>query len=325
MEELFHYRKLIDDSMDKYSTTKEPKNLYEPISYFLNIGGKRIRPILVLMGYRMFHQQIEHAISQAIAIELFHNFTLVHDDIMDKAEVRRGHTTVHKKWNEPIAILSGDLMLIKAYDHLCDAPSSILPSILDSFSKMAVEVCEGQQMDMDFENKDFIQEEDYIDMIRKKTAVLIGAAIQIGALRAGAGLTEASLLYEFGVNIGLAFQMLDDYLDVYGHPDKTGKIQGGDIVAGKKTLLYLHCLHHASEGERNELRKIYDKNSIMSDSDKIRIAKDLFSSTGSDTYLKSKAEDFYHIGVNLLKSTEFSSIQIKPLLELADMLMSRDF
>ncbi len=325
MQELYHYRKLIDDSLGKYLTAKEPKNLYEPISYFLNIGGKRIRPVLVLMGYRMFHQQIEHAISQAIAIELFHNFTLVHDDIMDSAEVRRGQTTVHKKWNEPIAILSGDLLLIKAYDHLCDAPSSVLSPILDSFSKMAVEVCEGQQMDMDFENVASIHEDNYIEMIRKKTAVLIGAAIQIGALRAGAGLTEASLLYEFGVNLGLAFQMLDDYLDVYGQPEKTGKMQGGDIVAGKKTLLYLHCLHHASESARNELRKIYDKNSIMSDSDRIRLAKDLFISTGSDIYLKSKAEDFYRISVNLLKSSEFSGTQIKPLLELAEMLMGRDF
>lgn len=325
MEEFFYYKKLIDESIDKYPTTKDPKNLYDPIKYFLSIGGKRIRPILVLMGHGIYNQQIERALNQALAVELFHNFTLVHDDIMDKAEVRRNQSTVHKKWNESIAILSGDLMLIKAYELLSDAPSSVLPSILEAFSKMATDVCEGQQMDMDFENLESIQEEDYIDMIRKKTSVLIGAAIQIGALRAGAERTEASLLYEFGVYIGLAFQMLDDYLDVFGISEKTGKMEGGDILNGKKTLLYLHCFKNATDAERHELKKIYDKNSAIDAIDKVQRAKNLFISTGSDVYLKSKAENFYQIGINLLKSSEFSNQKIKPLISLADMLMRRDF
>lgn len=325
MEEIFEYKKLIEDSISRYNTSQKPHNLYEPIRYFLNLGGKRIRPILVLLGYGVYNRQIERALNQALAIELFHNFTLIHDDIMDRAAVRRGQPTVHTKWNQSIAILSGDLMMIKAYELLSDAPSSVLPLILESFSKMATEVCEGQQMDMDFETYDSIDENEYLEMIRKKTSVLIGAAIQIGALRAGAEPSEASLLYDFGVNIGLAFQIMDDYLDVFGTTDKTGKAEGGDIINGKKTLLYLHCLQNSNENTRSELMSLYDKNSLIDDIEKVQKARKLFLSTGSDKYLKSKAETYYQIGTNLLKSAEFSKEKIKPLLSLADVLMQREF
>lgn len=324
MEEIIRYKKLIEDAINRYEAGKSPKNLYDPIRYFLQLGGKRIRPTLVLMGYGVYHPQVERALNQALAIELFHNFSLIHDDIMDRADLRRGQSTVHKKWNEPVAILSGDLMLIKAYELLCDAPSSSLPAILEAFNKMAIEVCEGQQMDMDFEHLQIVHEDEYIEMIRKKTSVLIGAAIQIGALRAGADPNQAALLYEFGMNIGLAFQLLDDYLDVFGQSDKTGKVEGGDILNGKKTLLYLHSLHNATDKQRNVLLNIYDVQSTLNDADKVRLAREIFRATGSDAYLYDKAQSYYQIGTNLLKTAEFTKESIRPLLALADYLMHRD-
>lgn len=324
MNSLEEYKKIIEDSILKYSSGTKPENLHDSIRYILNLGGKRIRPILVLMGYGVYNDRVERALHQALAIELFHNFTLIHDDIMDRADLRRGHLTVHKKWSEPTAILSGDLMLIKAYELLCDAPAQLLPPILQAFNTMATEVCEGQQMDMDFEQRTDVSEEEYIDMIRKKTSVLIGAAIQIGALRAGADASEAGLLYEFGVNIGLAFQMLDDYLDVFGQSEKTGKVEGGDVLNGKKTLLFLHCYRHADEPSKNELLSIYENRSSKSDAEKVHTARELFKATGSDKYLYKKAEDYYHIGVNLLKSADFQRERIKPLLTLAEYLMQRE-
>lgn len=323
MNSLEQYKNLIEDSLSKYSSGSKPENLHEPIRYILGLGGKRIRPILVLMGYGVFNDHVERALHQAMAIELFHNFTLIHDDIMDRADLRRGRLTVHKKWSEPTAILSGDLMLIKAYELLCDAPAHMLPPLLQAFNTMATEVCEGQQLDMDFEKRTDVSEEEYIEMIRKKTSVLIGAALQIGALRAGADVSEAGLLYEFGVNIGLAFQMLDDYLDVFGQPEKTGKVEGGDVLNGKKTLLFLHCYRLADEQSKRELLSIYENRLSKSDDEKVRTARELFKATGSDTYLYKKAEDFYHIGVNLLKSAELPRERIKPLLLLAEYLMQR--
>ncbi|GCD79491.1 polyprenyl synthetase family protein [Schleiferia thermophila] len=319
------YLKILNDQLLRFESGKYPENLHQPVRYFLGLGGKRIRPVLVLMGYELFDSQYEKALHQALAIELFHNFSLIHDDIMDKADLRRGQSTVHKKWNESTAILAGDLMLIKAYELLADAPSKFLPAIFECFNKMAVEVCEGQQMDMDFERADAVEEELYLEMIRKKTSVLLGAALQIGALRAGADAGPAELLYEFGVNIGMAFQMMDDFLDVFGSSEKTGKVEGGDVLNGKKTLLYLHSMNHLSPTEKEQLMEVYLPTCKRTPKERVEVARKLFLRTKSDVYLKQKAKDYYTVGINLLKSIDQSPERLRPLLELAEFLANRDY
>lgn len=216
-----------------------PQNLYEPIAYSLMIGGKRLRPALLLHAASMFEKPVDHVLSAAMAIEIFHNFTLLHDDIMDKADVRRGLPTVHKKYSENVAILSGDAMSILAFKYFAKGNDARLHELLPMFSATALEVCEGQQFDMDFESRDNVTVEEYLEMIRLKTAVLIACSLRIGALLANANLSDANLLYEYGINIGLAFQLQDDWLDVYGNPDVFGKKRGGDICANKKTYLLL--------------------------------------------------------------------------------------
>lgn len=231
-----------------------PGNLYDPIRYMLQIGGKRIRPLLTLMGADLFSiADIEEAVPAALAIELFHNFSLVHDDIMDNAPLRRGHHTVHEKWNHNIAILSGDNLLIMAYEQLAQCPANTLPAILNTFNTMAAEVCEGQQLDMDFENTSAVSIGDYLQMIRLKTSVLLGTALKMGALLAGADETDAKLIYNFGVDVGIAFQLQDDILDVYGDPGQFGKQKGGDILANKKTYLWVKALEIADTDTTSEL------------------------------------------------------------------------
>ncbi len=216
-----------------------PRELYEPISYMLELGGKRLRPALLLMGCNLYSDRIEQAIRPALAIEVFHNFTLLHDDIMDLAPLRRGQQTVHEKWNTSVAILSGDVMLVEAYKLMMGVEPALLPRVLSIFNQTAVEVCEGQQIDMNFEKQQLVTIDQYLEMIRLKTSVLLGAALKIGALLGGADEKEAVLLYEFGVSMGLAFQLQDDILDVYGDPEKFGKQVGGDIISNKKTFLLI--------------------------------------------------------------------------------------
>lgn len=219
-----------------------PQKLYEPVAYSLMIGGKRLRPALMLHAASMFTKSVDHVLSAAMAIEIFHNFTLLHDDIMDKADVRRGLPTVHKKYNENAAILSGDAMCILAFKYLNKGNDARLHEILPVFSATALEVCEGQQLDMDFETRDNVTVEEYLEMIRLKTAVLIAGSLKIGAILANAKPADADSLYEYGINVGLAFQLQDDLLDVYGNPDVFGKKKGGDICANKKTYLLLKAL-----------------------------------------------------------------------------------
>src|SRR5690606_31980665 len=214
-----------------------PKSLYDPLHYILSLGGKRIRPILTLAAAQMFSDNYKAAMPQSIAIEMFHNFSLIHDDIMDKAPLRRGKTTVHKKWNTNTAILSGDLLLIKAYEQLAQCKPNYLPEILHVFNKTATQVCEGQQFDMDFETAQTVTVNNYLEMIRLKTAVLLGCSLQIGAIIGAANQNDAQNCYTFGENLGIAFQLMDDYLDAFGNPEKFGKQVGGDILANKKTYL----------------------------------------------------------------------------------------
>ncbi|WP_262249276.1 polyprenyl synthetase family protein [Parapedobacter soli] len=232
----------------------KPANLYDPVRYMLQIGGKRIRPLLTLMAADLFSAtDIDAALPAAIAVELFHNFSLVHDDIMDNAPLRRGHRTVHEKWNSNVGILSGDNLLIMAYAQLAKCPPDNLPAILETFNTMATQVCEGQQLDMDFERVATVSVDEYLHMIRLKTSVLLGAALKIGALLAGAKEADAQLIYDFGVYVGIAFQLQDDILDVYGDPERFGKQRGGDILANKKTYLLVKALELAEPTTRSAL------------------------------------------------------------------------
>ncbi len=232
---------------------REPQGLYEPIAYTLEAGGKRVRPTLVLEAAALYDYDLETVVPAALAIEIFHNFTLLHDDVMDKAPTRRGRDTVHIRWNENTAILSGDQMLIEAYKQLARVPADKLPHVLDLFNKMGTEICEGQQYDVDFETRDDVTRAEYIEMIRLKTSVLLGTSLQIGAYIAGASEADQQALYDFGVHIGLAFQLQDDILDVYGNPETFGKTIGGDILANKKTYMLLTALQEAKGETKAEL------------------------------------------------------------------------
>lgn len=254
MYSLSELQDIISSSIQERQFPEEPRLLYDPIKYFLHLGGKRLRPVLTLMATDLFDADIRPAVPMALAIEVFHNFTLMHDDIMDKAPLRRGQPTVHEKWSTNTAILSGDAMMIMSYQLLAETPSQHLAAVLRVFNKMVLEVCEGQQYDMEFESRESVSEDEYLDMIRLKTSVLIGAALQIGAILAGASAKEVAHIYEFGVNMGIAFQIQDDILDIYGKPEKFGKQVGGDILENKKTWLLIKALQLASDSERQVLQ-----------------------------------------------------------------------
>jgi geranylgeranyl diphosphate synthase type II len=253
MNKLQDLQSLIGDAVDKLNFPGYPASLYEPISYILSLGGKRMRPALLLMACDLFGGDVMAAIPPALAIEVFHNFSLMHDDIMDNAPLRRGKATVHERWNANVGILSGDVMLVEAYKLMMQVDNSLLRLVLDIFNKTAVGVCEGQQLDMEFEQRPDVSIAEYLEMIRLKTAVLLGGALKIGALIGGAQITDAELLSSFGEHLGIAFQLQDDILDVYGDPEKFGKQVGGDIISNKKTWLLIKALELASVDQRQEL------------------------------------------------------------------------
>jgi geranylgeranyl diphosphate synthase type II len=253
MNTLQNLQELIEDAVTELQYPVYPAELYEPITYILSVGGKRMRPALLLMACDLFGGDVKTAIPPALAIEVFHNFTLVHDDIMDNAPLRRGKVTVHEKWNPNVAILSGDVMLVEAYKLMMQVDTTILRQVLEIFSNTAVGVCEGQQIDMNFEQQAEVEIDAYINMIRLKTAVLLGGALKIGALTGGASLADADLLCTFGEQLGIAFQLQDDILDVYGDPDKFGKQVGGDIISNKKTYLLIKALELAEANEKQTL------------------------------------------------------------------------
>lgn len=248
------YHQLVDQTIAQLAYPKQSADLYAPIDYMMHLGGKRVRPILLLMSFHLFSDELEKAKAPALGIELFHNFTLMHDDIMDKAPTRRGQPTVHEKWSETTAILAGDVMLIEAYKYMIQVQTPLLPQVLNLFNGMAVGVCQGQQMDMNFETTDHITADDYLEMIRLKTAVLLAGALEIGALIGGASPAEAQLLYTFGETLGIAFQLQDDILDVYGDPEKFGKQVGGDILSNKKTFLLIKALELAQGAIAKQLQ-----------------------------------------------------------------------
>ena len=226
--------------------TRTPKGLYDPVSYVLSLGGKRIRPVLMLMAYNLYREDVKSILQPATGIEVYHNYTLLHDDLMDRADMRRGKATVHKVWNDNVAILSGDAMLVLAYQFMAQCASEKLKDVMDLFSLTALEICEGQQLDMEFEQRKDVKEDEYIEMIRLKTSVLLAVSLKIGAILGGASKEDADALYDFGVNLGLAFQLKDDLLDVYGDPLRFGKNIGGDILCNKKTYLVIKAFEHAN-------------------------------------------------------------------------------
>lgn len=297
-----------------------PVSLYEPGEYFLGIGGKRIRPVMCLMGNELFDEINPDAYHVATAIELFHNFTLIHDDIMDKAPLRRGMETVHHKFGESTALLSGDVMLIRAYDYLNEIRDTYLHKILDLFNKTAREVCEGQQLDMDYEKHDTVQLDQYLNMVELKTSVLIAASLQMGAILGGAGEGNAKHLYEFGRNLGIAFQIQDDYLDAFGDPDKFGKKVGGDIVANKKTFLMIRALEVAAGTQADELKYQLSNNAP----DKVEKVLSIFKSSGVDEWAKELKEKYISSAYQHLEDIAVVSVRKKPLRELAQFLVQRD-
>lgn len=235
-----YYAEKISNALENIELPTTPKNLYEPILYILSLSGKRVRPQLVFMGAHLFgHDDVDTVLPASVAIEYFHNFSLMHDDIMDKAPLRRGKQTVHQVWNDNVAILSGDALLVKSYEELAKCPITVVPELIKTFNRVALEVCEGQQHDMDFEQRNDVSEEEYINMIRLKTSVLLGGALELGAIIAGANAADRLKLYDFGVNLGIAFQLQDDILDTFGDPETFGKQVGGDIIVNKKTILHI--------------------------------------------------------------------------------------
>lgn len=285
----------------KLDWEREPKGLYAPISYTLSAGGKRVRPQLAIIGCQLFGGKEEEVLPAALALEVFHNFTLLHDDVMDKAEVRRGRPTVHVQWNENTAILSGDQMMIEAYTLLSKVPERALVRVLQLFNKMATEICEGQQYDVDFEQKSNVTIDEYLMMIRLKTSVLLANALQIGAYIAGASEDQQQALYEFGINIGLAFQIQDDILDVWGNPNTFGKAVGGDIACNKKTFVYLEAIRRLGEDTRGELEEWY--NQVLDDNKKkIARVKEIFELLGVREACEQAVRDYTRKALDILET-----------------------
>ncbi|TAG11377.1 MAG: polyprenyl synthetase family protein [Sphingobacteriia bacterium] len=297
-----------------------PTSLYDPCNYFLTIGGKRIRPILCLMGNELFDTIHADAYEVATAIELFHNFTLLHDDIMDDASLRRGMETVHVKYNSSTALLAGDVMLIKAYDYLNKINIQYLHKIIRLFNKTATEVCEGQQMDMDFEKRNDVSLEEYIQMITLKTSVLLAASLEMGAVMGGASEGNCKHLYEFGKNLGVAFQIQDDYLDAFGDPAKFGKEVGGDIKQNKKTFLLLHALEVATPNQKSALLALMEQNPT----DKIEKVLSIYKACGIDAWANQLKEQYLQTALKHLEDIAVLAIRKYPLKELADFLIQRE-
>jgi geranylgeranyl diphosphate synthase type II len=291
MHSIYQYQEFISDYLQSQYETKEPRNLYEPIHYILGLGGKRMRPVLTLMSAEVFDADYKLALPAALAVEVFHNFSLVHDDIMDDAPLRRGNETVHEKWDINTAILSGDAMLILAYQYFEKYNTEVFRDLAKLFSKTALEVCEGQQWDVDFEIRDDVTIPEYLKMIEYKTAVLVAAAMKMGAIVAETSKENADLIYDFGLNLGLAFQLQDDYLDAFGNPETFGKQVGGDIIENKKTYLYLKAIEFSKEDEKEQLLHLF---SIQPDdnSDKIESVKTIFNNSGASKATQQAIQDY---------------------------------
>jgi geranylgeranyl diphosphate synthase type II len=300
---------------------QEPATLYDADEYFLSLGGKRVRPVMCLMGNELFDDINPDAWPVAAAIELFHNFTLIHDDIMDKAPLRRNQPTVHAKYGESTALLAGDVMLVVAYDYLNKIKTEYLHKIITLFNRTAKQVCEGQQLDMDFEKLEMVKLDDYLKMIELKTSVLLAASLQLGAILGGAGQNNQEHIYEFGRSLGIAFQIQDDYLDAFGDPVKFGKQTGGDIMANKKTFLMIKALESANPKQVKELKRLMQENP----DDKVAKVLSIFHDCGVDKWAFDLKEKYINVAIEHLEEMAVVSVRKQPLKQLAHFLVQRDY
>jgi len=314
---LSRYQEWIEQEIKKQKYGKEPASLYEPIRYLMGLGGKRLRPMLTLLSYALFKNDVKRVVRYAVAVEAFHNFTLMHDDIMDKAPLRRGKATVHKKWNVNTAILSGDVMLVRVYDMLLTIEADKLKKVLKAFNKCAAEVCEGQQWDMEFEKEKTVTEAQYLNMIKLKTAVLLGFSLELGAILADASEKDCTALREFGTNIGIGFQLKDDLLDAYADPKKFGKQVGGDIIANKKTFLLIKALEKAKGKEKLALEQWLSIKKYRKQ-DKVKAVRSLFDSLGIPSLAEKKINHYFDKcfhNLEALTSLKSNTLQLKGFTE----------
>jgi len=317
------YREVFTAFLQDKIKTKEPESLYAPITYILKLGGKRLRPVLTLMTAEIFGTDYKEALNAALAVEVFHNFSLVHDDIMDDAPLRRGEKTVHEKWNLNTGILSGDAMLIQAYQLFENYENDTFRGLAKIFSKTALEVCEGQQYDVDFEERNDVTEAEYLKMIEYKTAVLVGAAMKMGALVANASEKDAQKIYDFGRFLGIAFQLQDDYLDAFGDPETFGKQVGGDIIENKKTYLYLKAIENATKEDKEQLMTMFANKNELSNDSKIELTKEIFVKTGASELTKKAIKEYTQKALDLLKTLGVSSDKKQVLVDFGEVLMYR--
>lgn len=314
--------KLINEQLERLSDNREPRHLYEPIEYVLSLGGKRIRPILMMLAYNLYQERPEEILMPACAIETYHNYTLLHDDLMDCADLRRGCATVHKRWDANTAILSGDSMLVLAYQRMATCRADYLKEVIDLFTQTALEIGEGQQYDMDFEKRDDVTEDEYIEMIRLKTSVLLACALKIGAILGGASQEEAENLYRFGEKIGLAFQLQDDYLDVYGDTKVFGKAIGGDIISNKKTYMLINAFNLATPTQRAELTEWTQKEQFDKQ-EKIEAVTALYNAMGIEQLAKDKIAYYFEESKKYLEAVKLPAERKQELLSYANQLMNR--
>lgn len=321
---MFSFAELAEQFAGKFDTKHFPDSLpslYQPAEYFLSMGGKRVRPVICLMGNELFDTIQPDAWNVAHAVELFHNFTLIHDDIMDKAPLRRGKPTVHVKYGEPTALLAGDVMIVAAYDYLSKINTVHLPGIMHLFNKTAREVCEGQQLDMDFEKRERITLDEYMQMVTLKTSVLLAASVQMGAMLGGSGEGNQEHLYAFGKNLGIAFQLQDDYLDAFGDPEKFGKQPGGDIMANKKTFLTIQALETATPVQQKELLYLMKENPPG----KVERVLQIFRDCKVDQWAKDLKDKYLGLALRHLEDTAVTGSRKQPLEELALFLVQREY
>ena len=322
MHSIDDLQRLFEEELRKQHFNRQPQDLYEPFDYMLGLGGKRMRPLMLLMACEVFGRDATEAIPQAISIELFHNFSLIHDDIMDQAPLRRGKPTVHEKFNQSIAILSGDAMLVHAYQFLIQTKFSPVEKLVSIFNECAIRVCEGQQMDMNFETSNDVSVDDYLKMIELKTATLLATSKQLGAIIGGASEQDANYLYEFGKELGIAFQLKDDWLDAFGDGSKTGKQPGGDIIQNKKTFLMLEAVNLADDATKNELMSYYS--SERNDSQKVKEVVKIFRHLRVDETARQLSDNHYVGAISHLEKIGVDEELKRPLSALAILLMERE-
>lgn len=315
--------RLVNDYLAQLPYEREPQSLYEPIKYVLSMGGKRVRPVLMMLAYNMYKDDPESILPSACALETYHNYTLLHDDLMDNAALRRGHETVHMKWDANTAILSGDSMLVLAYERIAQCPKEKLAGVLSLFTETALEIGEGQQYDMEFENRTDVTEAEYIEMIRLKTSVLLACAVKMGAMLAGASDEDADNLYKFGEQIGLAFQLQDDFLDVYGDSAVFGKAIGGDITSNKKTFMLINAINHANAEQRAELTRWITAEQFDA-KEKVAAVTRLYNKIGIDRMAKDKIEYYFEQSTKYLALVNVPEERKQELIAYTHDMMNRE-